>query len=139
MSFEALKNETEKPNAFFAATESLKDKDGVPLKREIRALTTKDTEKIRNKCTIDVPVPGKPGMYRQKITDKYVPSIIAAAVISPDLNDADLQDSYGVTTPEDLVVEMIDNPNEYAKTLQFIQNYSGMDGTLDDEIETAKN
>ena len=141
MSFERFmkKNKAAKKNTFYAATASLCDENGKPLEWEIKALTTKESESIREKCTVDIPVPGKPGMYRQKVTEKYVPSLIAAAVVCPNLNDADLQNSYGVATPEDLIIEMIDNPEEYTKMLQFIQNYSGIDTSLDNEIKEAKN
>jgi hypothetical protein len=67
------KNKKEKKNAFFAATKSLCDENGEPLKWEIKALSTKETEAIREKCTIDVPVTGKPGVMRPKVnSSKYV-------------------------------------------------------------------
>lgn len=141
MSFERFmkKNKAVKSNAFFKATKSLCDENGTPLDWEIKALTTKESEAIREKCTIEVPVPGKPGMYRQKITKDYVPSLIAAAVVSPNLYDAALQDSYGVKTPQELIVEMIDNPEEYTALLQFVQSYSGIEKTMNEEIDEAKN
>lgn len=141
MSFERFmkKNKIQKKNTFFPATASLCDEEGKPLEWEIKALTTKESEKIREQCTVDIPIPGKPGMYRQKITKDYVPSLICAAVVSPNLYDAELQDSYGVHTPQELIVEMIDNPEEYAKMLQFVQSYSGIKATMDEEIAEAKN
>lgn len=141
MSFERFmkKNKAVKSNTFFKATKSLCDENGTPLDWEIKALTTKESEAIREKCTIEVPVPGKPGMYRQKITKDYVPTLIAAAVVSPNLYDAALQDSYGVKTPQELIVEMIDNPEEYTALLQFVQSYSGIEKTMNEEIDEAKN
>lgn len=141
MSFERFmkKNKAVKSNTFFKATKSLCDENGTPLDWEIKALTTKESEAIREKCTIEVPVPGKPGMYRQKITKDYVPTLIAAAVVCPNLYDADLQDSYGVKTPQELIVEMIDNPEEYTALLQFVQSYSGIEKTMNEEIDEAKN
>lgn len=141
MSFERFmkKNKAVKENTFYPATASLCDENGKPLEWEIKALTTKETEAIREKNIIEIPVPGKPGMYRQKVTENYVPSLICAAVVSPNLYDAELQDSYGVKTPQELIVEMVDNPDEYAKLLQFVQTYSGIKSTMDEEIEEAKN
>lgn len=141
MSFEKFmkKNKAVRENTFYAATASLCDDDGKPLEWELRALTTKESEKIREKCTVDIPVPGKPGMYRQKLTDKYIPSLICAAVVSPNLFDAQLQDSYGVKTPEELIIEMVDNPDEYNNLLQFVQSYSGIKTNINDEISEAKN
>lgn len=141
MSFERFmkKNKAVKENTFYAATSSLCDEDGKPLEWEIKALTTKETEAIREKNTIEIPVKGKPGMYRPQVTKDYVPSLICAAVVSPNLYDAALQDSYGVKTPQELIVEMVDNPGEYTALLQFVQSYSGIKSTMDDEINEAKN
>ncbi len=141
MSFERFmkKNKAVKENTFYPATKSLCDEEGNPLKWEIKALTTKETEALREKNTIEIPVPGKPGMYRQKVTKDYIPSLICAAVVSPNLYDAELQDSYGVHTPQELIVEMVDNPEEYSAMLQFVQSYSGIKATMDDEIAEAKN
>lgn len=141
MSFEKFmkKNKAVKENTFYPATKSLCDENGKPLDWEIKPLTTKDVEKIRESCTSEVPVKGKPGMYRQRVSNDYTSKLIAAAVVSPNLYDADLQDSYGVTTPHELLLEMIDNPAEFADFLNFIQNYSGIDTTMDEEITEAKN
>lgn len=141
MSFERFmkKNKAVKENTFYPATASLCDENGKPLEWEIRALTTKESEKIREQCTVDIPISGKPGMYRQKITDKYIPSLICAAVVYPDLHNAELQDSYSVKSPQELILEMVDNPREYSALLQFVQSYSGIMSTLADEIAEAKN
>ena len=133
------KNKAKKENTFYAATASLCDDEGQPLEWEIKALTTKETEHIREKNSVDIPVPGKPGMYRTKITEDYLPSLICAAVVSPNLYDAELQDSYGVKTPQELILEMLDNPNEYAKLAQFVQSYSGINTSMDEEVSEAKN
>ena len=141
MSFERFmkKNKAVKENTLYPATESLCDENGKPLEWEIRALTTKETEAIRERNTIDIPISGKPGMYRQKLTKNYVPSLICAAIVKPNLHDEELLDSYEVNTPQELIVEMIDNPDEYAKLLQFVQSYSGIKSSMDEEITEAKN
>lgn len=141
MSFERFmkKNKAVKENTFYPATASLCDENGKPLEWEIRALTTKEAEKIREKCTVDIPIPGKPGMYRQKVKEDYLPKLICAAIVSPNLYDAELQDSYGVKNPEDLLLEMVDNPEEYNKLIMFVQSYSGINTSINEEIEEAKN
>ena len=141
MSFERFmkKNKAAKENAFYPATASLCDENGKPLEWEIRAITTKESEKIREQCTVDIPIPGKPGMYRQKVNEKYIPKLICAAIVTPNLYDAELQDSYGVKSPEELIVEMIDNPDEYNNLIQFVQSYSGIKKTINDEVKEAKN
>ena len=134
------KNKKVKTNAFYSATKSLVDENGEPLKWEIKALTTTESEDIRTECTTEVQVPGKPGMYRQKVDTKlYIAKLIAACVVVPDLYNRELQDSYGVKTPEELLKQMIDNPSEYNALAEFVQNFSGLGETLQEKVEEAKN
>ena len=89
---------------------------------------------------IEVPVKGKPNMYRPKLnTSLYLAKTMVASIVHPNLYDADLQDSYGVKTPEDLLKEMIDDPGEYNEFAAFIQQYNGFDTTMDEKVEEAKN
>ena len=134
------KNKVQKENTFYAATKSLCDEKGNPLKWELKAITTKDNDEIRDDCTIEVPVKGKPNMFRPKVNSAlYAAKMLAASVVFPDLNNAELQDSYGVSTPEDLVREMIDDPGEYNKFLAYVQEFNGFDSNMEDKVEEAKN
>ena len=98
-------NKKAKKTTQFAATKSLCDENGDPLLWTIRPLSTKESAAIRDECTIEVPVTGKPGLYRQKVnTDELLRKMICAAVVEPDLHNAELQDSYGVMSAEALIV-----------------------------------
>ena len=132
-------NKIQKENVMHPVTKSLVDENGEPLLWEIKPLTTKENERIRELCTVDVPVKGKPNQYRPKVDmDKYQTKLVCAAIVSPDLNNAELQNSYGVMTPEDLIKEMVDNPAEYTDLMVFIQQLSGFK-TLQEEVDEAKN
>lgn len=132
-------NKIQKQNVMHPVTKSLVDENGEPLLWEIKPLTTKENEHLRELCTTDVQVKGKPNMFRPKVDmNKYQTKLICAAVVSPDLNDAELQNSYGVMTPEDLIKEMVDDPAEYTDLMVLVQNISGFK-TLQDEVEEAKN
>ena len=133
-------NKKKKEHAFYRATKSLCDADGKPLNWEIRSLSTKESERIQDECTTEIPIPGKLGQYRSKFnTTLFVQKYAAACVVVPNLYDATLQDSYGVRTPEDLITEMIDSPEEFNKFAEFCQSYSGYDETLQDKVDEAKN
>ena len=107
-------NKIEKKNGFYAPTKSLCDDNGKPLEWEFRHISSKINEELRDECTTDVPVTGKPNLFRPKTQlSKYIQKMIAASVVMPDLYDKELQDSYGVTTPEELLLAMVDNPGEY--------------------------
>ncbi len=133
-------NKKVKPNAFYPATKSLTDVDGKALEWEIKAISTKDNEAIREECMVEVPVKGKPHQVQFKLNSRaYLAKLIVKTVVFPDLYDKDLQDSYGVRTPEELVMELVDNPREYNELVGFIQDHSGLNETKADKVAKAKN
>lgn len=132
-------NKIQKQNVMHPATKSLVDEKGEPLLWELKPLTTKENEAIRESCTIEVPIKGKPNQYRPKVDmNKYQTKLMCAAIVSPDLNNAELQNSYGVMSAEELIKEMIDDPAEYTDLMIFIQQLSGFK-TLQEEVDEAKN
>jgi len=134
------KNKKEKENITYAATKSLLDADGNPVLWTIKPLTTKENEDIRDSCTKEIQVTGKPGMFRQRIeTGKYLAKMTAASIVEPNLYNAELQDSYGVKTPEDLLIAMVDDPGEYNALGEFVQNFNGFTESMDEKVEQAKN
>ena len=133
-------NKTVKENGFYAATKSLCDENGKPLEWELRHITTKDNERIREDCSKEIPVPGKPNLYRVKTNiSLYVQKMITASVVMPDLYDKELQDSYGVVTPEELLLAMVDDPGEYNDLAAFVQKFQGFNTSFEDKIDEAKN
>lgn len=133
-------NKTEKENGFYPATKSLCDENGNPLEWEFRHITSRKNEEIRESCTVEVPVTGKSNMYRQRLkSGLYVQKMIAASVVVPDLFDSELQDSYGVKTPEDLLMAMVDDPGEYNELVAFVQKFQGFNVSFEEKVDEAKN
>ncbi len=133
-------NKVNKPNERYAPTASLLDENGEPLQWEFRKITSKENEDLRDSCTIDVPVKGKPNLYTPKVkTSEYAAKLIAKSTVYPDLYDKELQDSYGVMTPEELVYAMVDNAGEYQALVNWIQKFQGLTKILEERIEEAKN
>lgn len=133
-------NKVTKENEKYAPTKSLRDEDGTPLKWEFTHITSKQNEDIREDCTKDIPMKGKPGMYRQKLnTSKYLADMIVASTVVPNLYEKELQDSYGVKTPNDLLFAMVDDPGEYQDLCVWIQKFQGFTETLDEKVNEAKN
>lgn len=134
-------NKKEKKNGFFAPTASLTDEStGKPVKWEFRHLTSRENDSLRDDCTIEVQVTGKPNLYRPRLdTSRYLNKMICAATVCPDLYDSALQDSYGVKTPEELVYAMVDDPGEYSDLCGWMQKFQGFSKTLEDKAEEAKN
>lgn len=133
------KNKKVKDNTTFPVTKSLTDDNGKTLLWLIRPVSTSENDALRDECTIDVQIPGKPGMYRPKLqSSKYIAKLLANSVVEPNLHDKDLQDSYGAMTPEELIKEMVDDPGEYSDFTAFVQKFNGFTN-MEDKVSEAKN
>lgn len=133
------KNKIKRENAKYAPSKAFLDEKGKPLDFEFRPVTSKENVAIKEKHTIDVQIAGKPNLFRPKLdTDAYINELIVASVVDPDLYNAELQDSYGVKTPGELLYAMIDNPGEYQDLSVWVQKYQGFE-TLEDKKTAAKN
>lgn len=113
--------------------------NGKPIEWEIRALSAGEDEDIRKSATRKMPVPGRRGQYQPETDiNLYLAKMAAACTVFPNLMDAELQDSYNVKTPEDLLRRMLTS-GEYAEYLQAVQNLNGYDVTTEELVEEAKN
>ena len=132
-------NKKSRPNGKYAPTASLKDANGNPLEWEFRPIASRENDELRDSCTRDVPVTGKPNMFRPKLdTSKYIMKLICAATVFPDLYDSELQDSYEVKTPEELVYAMVDDAGEYGDFSVWMQKFQGFTRSMDETVEEAK-
>ncbi len=132
-------NQVVKENTTYAATKSLVDDDGKPLEWEIKPVTTRENDAIIDECTYEVPITGKPNMYRMKMNQmKYRAKLICASVVSPNLHNKELLDSYGVMDPTDLIREMIPDVGEYSRFFEFINEYNNL-VPFQEEVDEAKN
>lgn len=133
-------NKVQKENGKYAPTKSLSDEKGSPLEWEFEHITSQENETLRENCMIEVPVTGKPNMYRPKLkTAEYLQKMIVASVVYPDLYDSELQDSYGVKTPGELLFALVDDPGEYNDLMAWVQKFQGFHVSFDDKVDEAKN
>ncbi|EOT26509.1 hypothetical protein C805_00601 [Eubacterium sp. 14-2] len=133
-------NKFNRENGTYAPTSSLTDETGKPLEWEFRHVSSKENEDLRDSCTIEVQVTGKPNLFRPRVnSSQYLVRLIATSTVFPDLYDAGLQDSYGVKTPEDLVYALVDDPGEYQRLGSWIQKFQGFDKALEEKVNEAKN
>ena len=65
--------------------------------------------------------------------------MIVASTVYPDLYDKELQDSYGVMTPEELLYAMVDNAGEYQDFTVWMQKFQGFTKSLEEKVDEAKN
>lgn len=127
MSIESFmkENKVTKENATYKVTNSLCDKNGVPLEWTIKPITTREETTIKAQCLVDTPIKNKENSYISKLDyNKYVKKVICSCIVEPNLNSKELQDSYGVMSSEELLLEMVNNYFEYEKLYNFIKLHS---------------
>ena len=110
-----------------------------PVEWELKPVDSDLDELIRKECTKKVPIAGKRGQYTQETdTDKYVGRLCVACTVYPDLNNAELQDSYGVKTPDALLKKML-LPGEYTEYKAKVMEVNGYDVSMEELVDEAKN
>ncbi|MFR0872548.1 MAG: phage tail assembly chaperone [Oscillospiraceae bacterium] len=105
---------------------------------EICRITAAENAGLRKACMRTVPVPGRKGQFTQDFdANAYLAKVAVRCTVFPNLNDAELQQSYGVMGAEQLITTML-TPAEFedysTKVLQINGFQSG-----DEMVEEAKN
>jgi len=72
----------------------------------IRAIGADEDETLRTVCTVRVS-DGCGGSFPECDPNRYLSAVAAASVVHPDLDDAELQNSYGVLGRERLLLKML--------------------------------
>ena len=112
---------------------------GKPVEWELKAIDSDLDEAIRKECTKRVPIAGKRGQYTQETdTDKYISKMCVNCTVYPNLNDAELQDSYGVKSGEALLKKML-LPGEYTEFKAKVMEVNGYDMSMEELVDEAKN
>ena len=112
---------------------------GNPVEWEIKPIDSDLDEAIRKECTKRVPIAGKRGQFNQETdTDKYTGKLCVACVVFPNLNDAELQDSYGVKDGVSLLKKML-LPGEYIELKAKVMEVNGFDMSMEELVDEAKN
>lgn len=130
-------NVEKRENQKVVISERFKD-NGKPVEWEIRSISADEDEVIRKSCTKKIPVPGKRGQYTNEFdANTYLAKLASKAVVFPDLNDAELQNSYGVMGAEQLLKSML-YKDEFDKLTEVIVGASESED-INDLVEDAKN
>lgn len=107
--------------------------DGRPVPFEIRPISQQENEALMKK---HVKKDKKGNETFDRIS--YNQELTAAAVVFPDLENAELQKAYGVLGATKLLTEML-YIGEYALLMDAVHEISGLDKDINEEIEEAKN
>lgn len=132
-------NAIQEENIKYVASKRFIDENKKPMEWELKCIDSQRDEDLRKSCTKRLEVPGKKGQFtRETDFDKYVGLLAVECVVFPDLNDAELQDSYHVMGADALLKAML-KPGEYAELLAKVQEINGFNENFEDKVETAKN
>ncbi len=113
--------------------------DGKPIEWEICSITPEEDEVLRKKCTSRVPIPGKRNQFVPETNyNSYLGKLGAKCTVFPNLDDAELQNSYEVMGADSLLKVML-TPGEYADYLSKVQEVNGFEVSLEDAVDEAKN
>lgn len=126
-------NKIKKENVFYAATDTMKDENGESVKWELRCVSSDEDERIREECLKEA----KRGIRLDY--NLYLKKLAVASVVEPPLYNATLQDSYGVRSPEELLLKLLDKPGEYQEFLKMVQKINGFDVGMKERVDRAKN
>jgi hypothetical protein len=123
---------------------NVKETENAPLKLDrfseaiiLRPLSSGEADLINDRCFKNRP--GKKGK-QERVFDvvKYNRELCVASIVHPDLNDKELQESYGVLGADNLYSKMF-YLGEVNQILEKVTEISGLDQSIDDDIEEAKN
>jgi len=115
------------------------DEKGKAMPWEIRCITSTEDEQLRKLCTKRVQIPGKRNQFTQETDyNLYLGKLAAMCTVHPNLDDAELQNSYGVMGSDAVLKKML-NPGEYADYLTKVQEVNGFEVTFEESVEEAKN
>ena len=123
----------------FPASARFLDEEKNPVQWEIKTISATEDEDLRKSCAKRMPVPGRKNQFQRETDyDMYLGKLAVTCTVFPDLNSAELQNSYHVMGAEALLKAML-TPGEYAGYIQKIQEVCGFDATLQDEVDEVKN
>ena len=116
-----------------------KDENGNPIPWKFGAIDGEVDAANRKACTKRMPVPGKKGILMPETDyDAYTLKNAVSTIRFPDLNNAELQTSYGVMGAEALLQKML-LPGELTEVKKISQEVNGFNVGLDELVDEAKN
>lgn len=138
LSFFLAGNVEKRENKRVVVSNRFKDASGKPIAWEIRSISADEDDALRKACTRKIPVVGKKNSFTQDFdANAYLVKLAAASVVYPDLNNAELQNSYKVMGAEALIKAMLYKDEFDMLTEQLVGDSETED--INELVEEAKN
>lgn len=124
--------------SYVASPRFIDPETNLPVPWEICCITAAENAAIRKSCMRTVPAPGKKGQYTQEFdANGYLSKVAVRCTVFPNLNDSELQNSYGVLGAEALITAML-TPAEFEDYSTKVLNVNGFKSG-DELVDAAKN
>lgn len=109
-----------------------KDADGNPIEWELRPISSALNDELQRRATVQRNERGR--VIRETDQVRYMGLFLAESVVYPDLNNAKLQDSYGVKSADALLKKMllVGEMNTLAQEVSELSNLEGMSELVDE-------
>lgn len=114
-----------------------KDDAGNNVKFEIKSISNEMDDALRKQNTRQVKK-AKGVVVPELDQQKYFVDLVLKSLVYPDLDDKELQDSWGVMDSRELINAML-LPGEYTALLQEVQKINGWDLNVEDIKDEVKN
>jgi hypothetical protein len=122
----------------YVASERFIDEKNNPIPWKLRILTETELSKLKAQCKKRVTNPKTQQSYIETDSSKLADLMIENSVIYPNLNNAQLQDSYGAVGAIDLAKKML-IPGEYNDLILAVNEANGFNSGMAEKIKRAKN
>lgn len=122
----------------YIASERFIDEKNNPIPWKLRILTETELSKLKAQCKKRVTNPKTQQSYIETDSSKLADLMIENSVIYPNLNNAQLQDSYGAVGAIDLAKKML-IPGEYNDLILAVNETNGFNSGMAEKIKRAKN
>ena len=122
----------------YVASDRFKDENGKPIEWKIKVLTTKELDRIRDRHTKKVLVPGTREYKERFDNEGFNSDLITETIVYPTLDEVELQNSWGANYPGELLKVML-LPGEYSDLASAVSEAQGFKVGLDDKIKEVKN
>lgn len=122
----------------FAASTRFLAENGKPINWKLKPLTSAQHDAVLRGCQKKELIPGTRETRINTDQEAYAAAVVCACVIFPDLNSAELQESYSAIGAEDLIRKML-TPGEFTDLFLAVQQINGFQVGMDEKVKQAKN
>ena len=122
----------------YIASERFVDEKGNPIPWRIKILNETQLDKLKSQCKKRVYNPKTQQTQIETDTSKLADLMIENSVIYPNLNNAELQNSYSAIGAIELAKKML-IPGEYNDLILAVNEANGFKSGMEEKIKRAKN